>query len=152
MFPAVVFIALLPLPSFLDIHTDPDPGLVWFFDDVSIDQVDQGLYGVSVSGFSNAEDGSVLLPERTVMIPVPPDESFSVNVVPGSVRSLGAVPVIAAVEFDGDGYERFVTADISRIRSGWGEVSGSGTFRRAGYIAVRLRPVIIQNGELLAAG
>ena len=148
MFSAVVVIALFSQSYSLDIQDE----LVWSIGDVCIEQVDQEHYGVSVPGFSNAGDGTVLLPERTVMIPIPPGESFSVTVVPTGVRSLGAVPVIAALEFDEGGNERFITADISGLQPGWGEVAGSGTFRRAGYIAVRLRPVIVQNGELLAAG
>ncbi|MCK5131994.1 MAG: hypothetical protein KAR40_07570, partial [Candidatus Sabulitectum sp.] len=148
MFSAVVVIALLSQSYFLDTQDE----LVWSIGDVSIEQVDEGFYGVSAPGFSNAGDGTVLLPERTVMIPIPPGESFSVTVVPAVVRSLGAVPVIAALEFDDAGHERFVAADLSAVQPGWGEVAGSGTFRRAGYIAVRLRPVVVQNGELLAAG
>ncbi|MCK5785235.1 MAG: hypothetical protein KAH54_01610, partial [Candidatus Sabulitectum sp.] len=151
-FSAVVLIALLSPSHSLAVQDDPASDLVWFFDDVSVDQVDQGLYGVSIPGFSNSEDCTVLLPERTVMIPIPPGESFSVRVIPGRVRSLGATPAIAALEFDEDGYERFFQADLSQIQPGWGEVADSGTFRRAGYIAVRLRPVIVQDGELLSAG
>ncbi len=149
---SVFILALLSIPHIADIQefTGIDD-MVWHVSDVSVQQVEPGLYEVTVPGFSNAEDCTVLLPERTVMIPIPPEASFSVRVVPSGVSTLGAVPVIAAIEFDENGSERFVSADLSRIRSGWGEVARSGTFRRAGYVAVRLRPAIVQNGQLLTA-
>ncbi len=145
-FPALVLIAALLAQSVsLDVHDD----LVYPVGDVSVDFVDQIHCEVSASGFSN--DGTVLLPVKTVMIPIPPGESFSVNVVPSGVRSLGAVPAIAAVELDEHGIERIIAADLSQLPCGWGGVVSSGTFRRAGYVAVQLRPVAFDGGELLAA-
>ncbi len=147
MLSAVVVIAVLSQLVSLNVQDE----LIWHVEDVSIEEMEPGLYRISAPGFSYAEDGSVLLPEKTVMIPVPPGEDFSVSVVPAGVQSLGKTPVIAASEVDEDGYESFVPADLTRIQPGWGEVAGSGTFRRAGYVAVNLRPVVIQNGELLSA-
>ncbi|MCK5841943.1 MAG: hypothetical protein KAH31_07240, partial [Candidatus Sabulitectum sp.] len=93
---AVVIMALFSQHQQLESQNE----LVWSIDEVSVEQVDQGLYQVSVPDFSSVEDGMILLPERTVMVPVPPGESFSVRVVPSGVRSLGEVPVIAALELD----------------------------------------------------
>ncbi len=148
MFSAIITVALLfQLNSF----SVPDD-LVWPVDEVTVEQVQPDLFSVNSPGFGHTAGGTVLLPERTVMIPVPPGEPFVVTVVPSGVRSLGTAPVIAASEFDEEGNERFVPAPSSCIQSSWGEVSGSGTFRRAGYVAVRLRPAVISGGELLAAG
>ena len=120
--------------------------LVWSVDDVVIEQVDEGLFGVTVPGFSDAGEDLVMLPERTVILPVPPGENVLVRVVPSGVRSLGAVPAIATLELGEDGCERYNPTDLSSLQSSWGESVSTGTFRRAGYVSVRLNPVIVQNG------
>jgi hypothetical protein len=148
MFSAIVTAALLFQLNSSSVSDD----LVYPVDGVTVDQVAPGLFSVDSPGFEHTSGGNVLLPERTVLIPVPPGEPFSVTVIPSGVRSLGTAPVIAASELDDEGYERFVPAQSSRIQSSWGEAAGSGTFRRAGYVAVRIRPAVVSDGELLAAG
>ncbi|MCP4647340.1 MAG: hypothetical protein GY852_06335, partial [bacterium] len=147
MLASVIAFFLLAVPG---THAVSDQ-LVWSVDDVRIDEVnvDKGLYGVTVPGFEDSGEDLVLLPGKTVILPVPPGESFSVTVVPTGVRSLGAAPAIASMVLDENGYETHTATDLSLLHSSWGEVTGSGTFRRAGYVSVRLHPVIVENGELL---
>ncbi|MCD6589330.1 MAG: hypothetical protein J7K88_12350, partial [Candidatus Fermentibacteraceae bacterium] len=78
MFSAIVTAALLFQLNSFSVSSD----LVWPVDEVTVEQVQPGLYRVSSPGFDYLDGGAVLLPERTVMIPVPPGEPFSVTVVP----------------------------------------------------------------------
>jgi len=149
MFSAAV--AIISLLSAID-AVDVTNQLVWPVEDVTIEPVAEGLYGVRVPGFSSMGGSFVFLPEKTVMIPVRPDEEISVRVVPSGVRSLGAVPAIAVAGFDQNGIEVFSAADRALLQSDWGGLVQRGTFRRAGFVSVRLCPVTVQNGELLAAG
>jgi hypothetical protein len=125
--------------------------LSWTADEAVIELHSDGLYSVSVQGFPSQGESGVLLPEKTVMLPVPLTGEVSVRVVPMGVKSLGPVPPIAMSSFV-DGVEVFVEAPLSSIPSDWGGLVDRGTFRRAGYVSVRLNPVIQRGGDLLQAG
>ncbi|HPR23363.1 MAG TPA: C25 family cysteine peptidase [Candidatus Sabulitectum sp.] len=109
-----------------------------------------GLYSVELEGYGSSRTSGVLLPERVEMIPVPLTGEVSVRVVPQGVRSLGEAPPIAMSVFR-NGVETFEEATAAAIPREWGEVLERGTFRRAGYVMVRLNPVILRDGELLTA-
>ncbi len=109
-----------------------------------------GLQAVELQGYGSACMSGVLLPERVEMIPVPVAGDISVRVVPEGVRSLGEAPPIAKSVFM-NGVETYVEASAADLPGDWGEVLERGTFRRTGYVRVRLNPVIFRDGELLTA-
>ncbi|PIE51890.1 hypothetical protein CSA37_09610 [Candidatus Fermentibacteria bacterium] len=123
---------------------------VWPVSDVSVSQVADGLFAVTASGFNATDDNGIMLPGKNVMLPVPPGEDVTVSVVPSGVHSLGPVPEIARSVFFQD-HEQFEAASYASLQNSWGYLTEQGTFRRAGFVSVRLNPVIVQDGELIAA-
>lgn len=109
-----------------------------------------GLYSVRIDGYDCQTLTGAMLPMKTVMYPVPLEGEVSVTVEPSGIASLGAAPPVAMSVFEGE-TEKFVEADISSLPSEWSEVVERGTFRRTGYVRVRLYPVIYSDGELLYA-
>lgn len=134
-------------------QTAPFPSgnsLSWTADQAVIEECAEGLYSIDLAGFNSQGESGVLLPEKTVMLPVPVNGDVTVRVIPRGVRSLGTVPPIAMSVFE-ERTETFAEAPLSMLPSDWGGVVDRGTFRRAGYVEVVLNPVIVRNGELLSA-
>ena len=120
-------------------------------ENIEINEVSTGLYEVTASEFGSSEN-EILLPQKTILLPVPSDVDVSVQVIPRNISSLGAVPEIARVLMDENNVEYFVNSERAALNAVWGGSTITGSFRRAGFVMVELNPVIVQNGELLAAG
>ncbi len=143
----ITLLALAALPPSLSVTGES--ALVWDTSEISSEIHYGELHSIEVPGFSSCQSG-VLLPEKRVMIPVPVTGDVSLRVVPSGVRSLGPPPPMAMSGFE-EGREVFTEASPSSIPTDWGGIAERGTFRRAGYVSVRLNPVILSGGELLAA-
>ena len=131
-------------------HLPVENGLHWNSEQAVVSEFCQGLYSVFLPDFNSQGESGVHLPEKTVMLPVPVTGDVTVSVVPAGIRSLGTAPPVAMSVFE-DGGETFVEAPSSALPDNWGGIVDRGTFRRAGYVLVRLNPVIVSDGELLAA-
>ncbi len=100
-------------------------------------------------GFSGSS-GSVLLPGADLYFAIPPGVEPELEIIPEGVSYLSG-GVVSSVSVSPDGIDRFEAAALEDIPRTWGLITGTGTFRRAGYAHIQLHPVISRNGALYAA-
>lgn len=111
----------------------------------------EGAVGYMAKGCSfDGDGGGIMLPADYMLFAVPPDSECRLEVVPEGVRSLGSQRV-ARVEVSEDGRDVYTAAVPENLPSAWGEIVHRGTFRRAGFVMVKLHPVILGGDGLQTA-
>jgi len=118
---------------------------------VSLETLPDGLDGFISPGCSfSGGDGQVLLPGKDLLLAVPSQDGLELEVIPEGVVSLGRATV-ARADVSSEGIDIFSAARAADVPSEWGRILDTGRFRRAGYVRVRLHPMVLRSGELLSA-
>jgi hypothetical protein len=126
--------------------------LTWECPDIRhFEGLPDGLTGYSADncGFSGSS-GSVLLPRANLYLAIPPGSEPELVIIPEGVRYLSG-GTVSSVSISTGGVDQFQAADTEEIPGIWGSITGTGTFRRAGYVQIQLHPVISRNGVLYTA-
>lgn len=144
--------AASPAPS-PAVEVEPTQTLItWECPEVELlSYLPRGLTGYMAPGCGwSGEDGSVLLPARDMMVAAPPGADVRLEVIPEGVGQLGPAAVSRA-DVSSQGIDVFTAARIEEVPSSWGLILESGSFRRAGFVRIRLHPVIMRDGVLVSA-
>lgn len=106
------------------------------------------LSGYSASGCGFADD--VLLPRQNLYFAIPPGSNLTFEVNASGVRELECNTVAELLPASTQ-TDSFTSADLNDIPSVWGELTGHGSYRRAGVAEVYLYPIIRENGVFYTA-
>lgn len=144
--------AASPAPS-PAVEVEPTQTLItWECPEVELlSYLPRGLTGYMAPGCGwSGEDGSVLLPARDMMVAAPPGADVRLEVIPEGVGQLGPASV-SRTDVSPQGIDVFTAARMEQVPSSWGLILESGSFRRAGFVRIRLHPVIMRDGVLVSA-
>jgi hypothetical protein len=126
--------------------------LTWECPDLrQMDGLPDGLTGYSADGcgFSGLS-GNVLLPGADIFLAVPPGAVPELEIIPEGIRYVSG-GTVSSVSVSSDGIDLYEAAIPGDVPESWGTVMATGTFRRAGYIQIRLHPVVSRSGALYTA-
>ncbi len=126
--------------------------LTWVCSGVEpIEWLPEGLTGYYADNCGlSGSSGSVLLPGANLFFAIPPGVEPELEIIPEGVRYLSG-GTVSSVSVSSDGIDMFDAAAVEDIPRTWGQIKGTGTFRRAGYAHIQLYPVISRNGALYTA-
>lgn len=110
----------------------------------------EGLAGYVADGCGlSGDSGNVLLPCRFMYVPVPPGSSPVLAVEARGAADLGPADISSVRCVDG--LDAFRPVDPEGLPSEWGELAGVTVFRGFPLARVRLYPVTVRDGRLIAA-
>jgi len=131
------------------IVTETSTAYVWNCPElIPLSQLPDNLSGYSTSGCGYVD--GCLLPQKNLYFAVPGGHTPVLEVHAGGITRISPCDIAEILPTSTE-TDSFKSTDTENIPSVWGELSASGSWRRAGIAEVHLYPVILENGVFYTA-